>query len=237
MRPCIGGSSKSSAEYTPLSWSRWPGRCYVCWSPNAPRRPLWPAPCRPSRPALAASCLRRVRRWWRGSAARTGDAQSSADPPRAHRPGGGPARGGALDTTRLGPGKSGWPASSLRVARSRSAGRSSRIPGPRALPGRRRWRSSSSSSGPSQRAVRWTLVADRGFPSAVLFAQLRQGGTDFSVRLRLSDWVTVARVYATVGDAFDAGRLASGSGRRRPWDGAPRPAARAGRRRGERRGG
>src|SRR4029453_9304445 len=33
--------------------------------------------------------------------------------------------------------------------------------------------------------VRWTLVADRGFPSARLFAQLRQGGTDFSVRLRL----------------------------------------------------
>jgi hypothetical protein len=39
--------------------------------------------------------------------------------------------------------------------------------------------------------MRWTLVADRGFPSALLFAQLRQGGTGFSVRLRLSDWVTV----------------------------------------------
>src|SRR5262245_8555920 len=44
--------------------------------------------------------------------------------------------------------------------------------------------------------VRWSLVADRGFPSAVLFAQLRHGGTGFSVRLRLSDWVTVAGVYA-----------------------------------------
>jgi hypothetical protein len=32
--------------------------------------------------------------------------------------------------------------------------------------------------------VRWTLGADRGFPSTALFAQLRQGGTDFSVRLR-----------------------------------------------------
>jgi hypothetical protein len=42
--------------------------------------------------------------------------------------------------------------------------------------------------------IRWRLVADRGFPSAALFAQLRQGGTDFSVRLRLSDWVTVAGV-------------------------------------------
>jgi hypothetical protein len=35
--------------------------------------------------------------------------------------------------------------------------------------------------------VCWTLMADRGFPSAALFAQVRQGGTDFSVRLRLSD--------------------------------------------------
>src|SRR5438128_6803568 len=55
--------------------------------------------------------------------------------------------------------------------------------------------------------VRWTLVADRGFPSAALFAQLRQGGTDFSVRLRLSDWVTVGKVYAMVVDHLEAGRL------------------------------
>jgi Transposase DDE domain len=58
--------------------------------------------------------------------------------------------------------------------------------------------------------VRWRLVADRGFPSAALFAQLRQGGTDFSVRLRLSDWVTVARVYAKVADHLVAGRLRHG---------------------------
>src|SRR6266446_1278071 len=58
--------------------------------------------------------------------------------------------------------------------------------------------------------VRWTLVADRGFPSAVLFAQLRQGGTDFSVRLRLSDWVTVAGVYAMVSAHLAAGRLVVG---------------------------
>jgi hypothetical protein len=58
--------------------------------------------------------------------------------------------------------------------------------------------------------VRWTLVADRGLPSAVLFAQLRQGGTDFSVRLRLSDWVTVDRVYATVSAHLVAGRLVVG---------------------------
>jgi hypothetical protein len=58
--------------------------------------------------------------------------------------------------------------------------------------------------------VRWTLVADRGFPSPVLFAQLRRGGTDFSVRLRLSDWVTVDRVYATVSAHLTAGRLGVG---------------------------
>jgi hypothetical protein len=58
--------------------------------------------------------------------------------------------------------------------------------------------------------VRWTLVADRGFPSAALFAQLRQGRTDFSVRLRLSDWVTVGRVYAMVADHLAAGRLGVG---------------------------
>jgi len=58
--------------------------------------------------------------------------------------------------------------------------------------------------------VRWTLVADRGFPSAALFAQLRQGSTDFSVRLRLSDWVTVRGVYATVATHLAAGRLVVG---------------------------
>ena len=58
--------------------------------------------------------------------------------------------------------------------------------------------------------VRWTLVADRGFPSAALFAQLRQGHTDFSVRLRLSDWVTVAGVYAMVSAHLAAGRLVVG---------------------------
>jgi Transposase DDE domain len=58
--------------------------------------------------------------------------------------------------------------------------------------------------------VGWCLVADRGFPSAALFAQLRQGGTDFSVRLRLSDWVTVAGVYAKVADHLIAGRLRHG---------------------------
>lgn len=58
--------------------------------------------------------------------------------------------------------------------------------------------------------VPWSLVADRGFPSALLFAQLRQGHTGFSVRLRLSDWVTVAGVYAMVAVHLAAGRLGDG---------------------------
>ena len=57
---------------------------------------------------------------------------------------------------------------------------------------------------------RWTLVADRGFPSAALFAQLRRGDTGFSVRLRLSDWVTVDGVYAMVATHLEAGRLVDG---------------------------
>jgi hypothetical protein len=58
--------------------------------------------------------------------------------------------------------------------------------------------------------VCWRLVADRGFPSALLFAQLRHGGTGFSVRLRLRDWVTVAGVYAMLVDHLEAGRLLEG---------------------------
>jgi hypothetical protein len=58
--------------------------------------------------------------------------------------------------------------------------------------------------------IRWSLVADRGFPSALLFAQLRQEGTGFSVRLRLRDWVTVAGVYAMVVEHLEAGRLVVG---------------------------
>lgn len=53
-------------------------------------------------------------------------------------------------------------------------------------------------------------MADRGFPSAALFAQLRQGNTSWSVRLRLSDWVTVDGVYATVADHLEARRLMDG---------------------------
>ncbi len=56
----------------------------------------------------------------------------------------------------------------------------------------------------------WAFVADRGFPSAILFARLRQGRTDWTVRLRLSDWVEVAGVYAMVREHLEAGRVKPG---------------------------
>src|SRR5262245_45332697 len=59
-------------------------------------------------------------------------------------------------------------------------------------------------------SLAWSVVADRGFPSALLFAQLRQAGTTFSVRLRLNVWVTVAGVYAMVAEHLKAGRLVVG---------------------------
>jgi hypothetical protein len=62
--------------------------------------------------------------------------------------------------------------------------------------------------GPGQR---WVLVADRGFPNPDLFAQLLRHQTDWTVRLRLSDWVEIQGVYAPVADHLDAGRLVAGA--------------------------
>ena len=59
-------------------------------------------------------------------------------------------------------------------------------------------------------SVSWSVVADRGFPSALLFAHLRQAGTAFRVRLRLNAWVTVAGVSAMVAAHLEAGRLVVG---------------------------
>jgi hypothetical protein len=59
-------------------------------------------------------------------------------------------------------------------------------------------------------SVSWSVVADRGFPRALLFAQLRQADTSFSVRLLLNVWVTVAGVYAMVAEHLEAGRLVVG---------------------------
>jgi hypothetical protein len=156
------------------------------------------------------SCLRRVRRWWSGPALD----QATVSPALirlalALCPAGQPVVV-ALDTTRLGPWEV-WLAGIVVGGRTMPIGWAV-IPYPwpkgrfrattLALVQQLQW------AFPA--GVRWRLVADRGFPSAVLFAQLRQGGTDFSVRLRLSDWVTVAGVYAMVSAHLATRRLVVG---------------------------
>ncbi len=56
----------------------------------------------------------------------------------------------------------------------------------------------------------WVLVADRGFPSAPLFARLLERKVGWTVRLRLSDWVEVGGVYGMVRDHLEASRLRPG---------------------------
>ena len=156
------------------------------------------------------SCLRRVRRWWSGPALN----QATLSPAlirlaltllAAEQP-----VMVALDTTRLGAWEV-WLAGIVIAGRTLPIGWAV-IPYP--WPKGRFRATTLALIQQLQQAfpagVRWTLVADRGFPSAVLFAQLRRGGTDFSVRLRLSDWVTVDRVYATVSAHLTAGRLGVG---------------------------
>jgi hypothetical protein len=156
------------------------------------------------------SCLRRVRRWWSGPALeqatispaliRLALALVTADHPMVV----------ALDTTRLGPWEV-WLAGIVVAGRTLPIGWAV-IPYP--WPKGRFRTTTLALIRQLQQAfpvkVRWTLVADRGFPSAALFAQLRQGHTDFSVRLRLSDWVTVGGVYTTVADHLKEGRLSVG---------------------------
>jgi hypothetical protein len=156
------------------------------------------------------SCLRRVRRWWSGPALdqvlMSPALISLALPLRA----GDQSVVVALDTTRLGPWEV-WLAGIVVAGRTLPIGWAV-IPYP--WPKGRFRMTTLALIQQLQQAfptgVRWTLVADRGFPSAMLFAQLRQGDTDFSVRLRLSDWVMVDRVYAPVSAHLAAGRLVVG---------------------------
>src|SRR6266702_7017593 len=155
------------------------------------------------------SCLRRVRRWWQGPALD----QATISPALIRLAltllaGTQPVV--AMDTTRLGAWEV-WLAGIVVAGRTLPIGWAV-IPSP--WPKGRFRATTLALIQQLQQAFpaggRWTLVADRGFPSAVLFAQLRQGGTDFSVRLRLSDWVTVAGVYAMVSAHLAAGRLVVG---------------------------
>jgi hypothetical protein len=156
------------------------------------------------------SRLRRVRRWWSGPPLD----QARVSPALIQRaltclPPGAPVRV-ALDTTRLGPWEV-WLAGVVVAGRTLPIGWAV-IPYP--WPAGRFRATTLTLLGRLQAAfppgVRWALVADRGFPSAALFAHLRQGGADWTVRLRLRDWVTVGGVYGTVVEHLDAGRLAPG---------------------------
>ena len=156
------------------------------------------------------SCLRRVRRWWQGPAL----AQVEISPQlirQALRVQ--PASQSvvvARDTTRGGPWEV-WVAGIVVGGRTLPIGWAG-IPYP--WP-KGRYRVTTLALVAQLQAAfpadgRWSLVADRGFPSTALFAQLRAGGTDFSIRLRLSDWVRVAGVYAKVLEHLAAGRLRVG---------------------------
>lgn len=156
------------------------------------------------------SCLRRVRRWWTGppldqvvvSPALIRSALALLPP--------GQAVVVALDTTRLGPWEV-WLAGGVVAGRTLPIGWAVLpYPWPKgqfhlttvALLQRLQ------AAFPAD--LHWTLVADRGFPSARLFAHLQRRDTGFSVRLRLRDWVTVAGVYAMVSVHLEAGRLVEG---------------------------
>ncbi len=156
------------------------------------------------------SCLRRVRRWWRGPPLDQAVVSPGLIAPALALLPPGQAALVALDTTRLGRWE-GWLAGIVVQGRTLPIGWAV-CPSP--------WpqgRFRATTLALLQRlqaafppAVRWTLVADRGFPSAALFARLRQGGTGWSVRRRLSDWVMVAGGYAPVAQHLDTGRLATG---------------------------
>ena len=156
------------------------------------------------------SCLRRIRRWWQGAALEQGEMspqlirQALQGHPTSQ------VVVVALDTTRVGPWEV-WLAGIVVGGRTLPIGWAV-IPYP--WP-KGRYRATTLALVKQLQAafppgVRWSLVADRGFPSAALFAQLRAGGTDWSIRLRLSDWVRVAGVYAKVMEHLAAGRLRIG---------------------------
>jgi hypothetical protein len=156
------------------------------------------------------SCLRRVRRWWTGppqdqvlvSPALIRNALALVVP--------GQAVVVALDTTRLGPWEV-WLAGIVVGGRTLPIGWAVLpYPWPKGQfrPTTLALLQQLQAAFPAE--VAWTLVADRGFPSAQFFAQLQQRATGFSVRLRLRDWVTVGGVYAMVATHLEAGRLQEG---------------------------
>jgi hypothetical protein len=156
------------------------------------------------------SCLRRIRRWWQGPVLEQGESSPQLIRQALQVHPSSQAVVVAMDTTRVGPWEV-WLAGIVVSGRILPIGWAV-IPYP--WP-KGRYRATTlalvaqlQAAFPSD--VRWSVVADRGFPSAALFAQLRAGGTGWSIRLRLSDWVRVAGVYAKVLDHLATGRLRVG---------------------------
>src|SRR5215510_11384041 len=156
------------------------------------------------------SCLRRVRRWWQGPALEQVEMSPQLIRQALRVLPSSQSVIVAMDTTRVGPWEV-WLAGIVVGGRTLPIGWAV-IPYP--WPKGRFRATTLALVAQLQHAFpageRWTLVADRGFPSAALFAQLHHGDTDFSVRLRLSDWVTVGGVYATVANHLEARRLLDG---------------------------
>ena len=156
------------------------------------------------------SCLRRVRRWWQGPALAQVEISPQLIRQALRVQSASQAIVVAMDTTRVGPWEV-WVAGVVVDGRTLPIGWAV-IPYP--WPKGRYRATTLALVAQLQEAfpadVRWSVVADRGFPSAALFARLRAGGTDFSLRLRLGDWVRVAGVYAKVLDHLAAGRLPVG---------------------------
>ena len=158
------------------------------------------------------SCLRRVRRWWRGPPLDQTVVRPQVIAQALALLPPGQAVLVALATTRLGP----W---AVWLAGSVVQGRTLPIGG---AVGRFRattlaLRQRRQAAFPP--AVRWRLVADRGFPSAALFAHLRQGGTDWHVRLRLSAWGRWRGSRHRCASSWRPGGSWSGSGCRPPSGG------------------
>jgi hypothetical protein len=102
-----------------------------------------------------------------------------------------------------------------------------------ALAARKRWTTSFPSHGPRDAfdpppwpwfancrkpfhpGIALVLVADRGFPSAALFGQLLAEQMGWTVRLRPSDWIENAGLYAMVASHLEAGRASEGDHRAR----------------------
>ena len=144
-----------------------------------------------------------------GSAVRPSGRESPADPEGAGAAAASPARGGGPGHARLGPWEV-WLAGIVVAGRTRPIGWAVAVSlAQRPIP----CHDHRAHPAVAGRLSTWgALDPGRGprLSACGLFAQWRHGGPGLSVRLRLSDWVTVAGVYAMVAVHVETGRLVDG---------------------------